>query len=238
MCRQSRRGGRSILNAPFYLGNPAGESAGGNAGGTANIDGTSLQTFAATAGAQPGFTTYTLPNPLTITAGDFVVGFQVPAAPGGSFPIAIDSDNPMSRSYQSGKGTAFTNVTNGNYMIRAAQVFTGCSPGATVQFTAASARVAENAGSIILTVARTGDTSGMTTVNYSTGGGTATPGQDYTPTSGQLTFAPSETSKTISVPIINDTLPALSPSLSLSEVERSRGVTSYFCDGIARLPSE
>jgi len=104
--------------------------AGINAGGTANIDNTSFQTFAATAGAQPGFTTLTLPNPVTIATGDFVVGFQIPVAPGGSFPIAIDSNNPVSRSYLSGNGTTFTNVTDGNYMIRAAQVFTGCSSGA------------------------------------------------------------------------------------------------------------
>jgi hypothetical protein len=102
--------------------------AGANAGGTANIDGTSFQTFAAIAGAQPGFTTYTLPNAITIMAGDFVIGFQVPTDPG--FAIAVDTNNPLSRSYRSSNGTTFTNVTDGNYMIRAAQVFTGCDAGA------------------------------------------------------------------------------------------------------------
>jgi hypothetical protein len=104
--------------------------AGPNSAGTTNIDGTSLQTFAATAGAQPGFTTYALPTPITITAGDFVVGFHVPAAPGGSFAIAVDTNTSANRSYTSGNGTSFTAFASpGNFMIRAAQVFTGCGSG-------------------------------------------------------------------------------------------------------------
>lgn len=43
------------------------------------------------------------------------------------------------------------------------------------------------------------------TVNYATANGTATAGEDYTNTSGTLTFAAGTTSKTISVPIIGDT---------------------------------
>ncbi len=101
--------------------------AGNNSGGTANIDGTSFQSFAATSGTS-GFTTYTLPNPLTITAGDFVVGYQVPIYPADSYPVAVDTGIPASRSYRSGNGTTFTNVT-GNYMIRAAQVLTSCDAG-------------------------------------------------------------------------------------------------------------
>ena len=113
----------------FPPGTPINIVAGANAGGATNINGTSFQTFAATAGAQPGFTTYNLPNSITITSGDFVVGFHVPSAPAGSFAIAVDTNNPLSRSYRSSNGTTFINVTDGNYMIRAAQVFTSCDAG-------------------------------------------------------------------------------------------------------------
>ena len=44
------------------------------------------------------------------------------------------------------------------------------------------------------------------TVNYATADGTATASEDYTAVSGTLTFAPGETSKTVSVPIIDDSV--------------------------------
>jgi Calx-beta domain len=43
------------------------------------------------------------------------------------------------------------------------------------------------------------------TVNYSTADGTTTAGTDYTTTSGQLTFAPGQTTKTVRVPVRGDT---------------------------------
>ena len=43
-------------------------------------------------------------------------------------------------------------------------------------------------------------------MNFATQDGTATAGSDYTATAGTLTFAANETSKTITVPITNDTV--------------------------------
>ena len=48
--------------------------------------------------------------------------------------------------------------------------------------------------------------SGTVTVNYATADGTAVAGEDYTATSGTLTFAPGETEKTVAVAIIDDTV--------------------------------
>ena len=44
------------------------------------------------------------------------------------------------------------------------------------------------------------------TVNYATSNSSAPSGSDYTATSGTLTFAPGETSKTVTVPILDDAL--------------------------------
>ena len=66
--------------------------------------------------------------------------------------------------------------------------------------------MAENAGSFQVTVTRTGGTAGTATVGYSTVDGTATAGQDYAATSGTLVFQPGETSKTITIPILEDNL--------------------------------
>ena len=65
--------------------------------------------------------------------------------------------------------------------------------------------VYENAGSATFTVTLSGASYQTVTVNYATSNGTATTGNnDYTATSGTLTFAPGETTKTITVPVINN----------------------------------
>ena len=51
----------------------------------------------------------------------------------------------------------------------------------------------------------TGTRTGSVTVDYATTAGTASQGSDYTHTSGALTFATNESSKTISVPTVEDT---------------------------------
>jgi predicted extracellular nuclease len=56
----------------------------------------------------------------------------------------------------------------------------------------------------VFTVTLSSPAAGAVTVDYATADGTATAGGDYTPTSGSLTFAPGETTKQISVPIVGD----------------------------------
>ncbi|WP_294771918.1 retention module-containing protein, partial [uncultured Rhodoferax sp.] len=66
--------------------------------------------------------------------------------------------------------------------------------------------VDEAAGTITFTVTKTGSTNLASTVSFTTVDGSATAGSDYTATSGTLTFAAGETSKTITVPITNDSV--------------------------------
>ena len=53
------------------------------------------------------------------------------------------------------------------------------------------------------------------TVDYATHDGTARAGSDYTDTSGALTFAPGDTEKTVSVPVIDDTVEDTPETLTL-----------------------
>ncbi len=61
------------------------------------------------------------------------------------------------------------------------------------------------AGQMQFTVTLSAANSGTVTLNYATQDGTAVAGQDYTTSSGTLTFAPGETSKVITIPIVGDT---------------------------------
>ena len=64
--------------------------------------------------------------------------------------------------------------------------------------------VAESAGSIDFEVSLDVEAGETVTVSYATSDVTATAGQDYTRTSGTLTFSASETTKTVSVPVLAD----------------------------------
>jgi hypothetical protein len=88
--------------------------------------------------------------------------------------------------------------------------------GGALGFSSATYTVAESAGSITITVNRVGGSNGTTKVDYTTSNGTATAPQDYTATSGQLTFGNGETTKTFVVPIINDTLNEASETVNLT----------------------
>ena len=71
----------------------------------------------------------------------------------------------------------------------------------------ANAEATEGANaSMSFTVTLSRAASARVTVDYATSDGTATEGADYTETSGTLAFAVGETSKTVSVPILPDTI--------------------------------
>ena len=73
-----------------------------------------------------------------------------------------------------------------------------------LQFAAGDYSVAENAGTVSLTVQRLGDLIATHTVDYATQDGSAAAGADYTAQSGTLTFAPGQTTQTVSILILND----------------------------------
>lgn len=73
-----------------------------------------------------------------------------------------------------------------------------------VFLTSASTRGAEEAGTINVSVTRTGGQEGSASVHYATGNGTATAGSDFTNTSGMLGFAAGELTKTFAIPITDD----------------------------------
>jgi hypothetical protein len=75
-----------------------------------------------------------------------------------------------------------------------------------VQFSAPTYQVNESGGSISITVQRTGDTRLPATVQFATSDGTAAAGEDYAATSGLLSFAAGQGSRTFTVTILPDAL--------------------------------
>jgi hypothetical protein len=79
----------------------------------------------------------------------------------------------------------------------------------TFAFTASSVNVGESAGSIALTVVRTGPLTTTAKVDYATADGTATslgPGRDFVAAAGTLTFAPHAMTQSITIKLPTDTV--------------------------------
>jgi hypothetical protein len=144
----------------------------------------------------------------TITQTDATGAYSFSNVPGGSnYQVAPSKPswifNPAS---QSGTDIGFNQTI----------YFTGTATGAnsTIQFTADATSASESVGNVSVTVSRAGDTSGPASVNYATSDAAAIPCStvngnassrcDYLTTLGTLTFASGETSKTISIPVIDD----------------------------------
>jgi len=78
------------------------------------------------------------------------------------------------------------------------------TPAGVLQFSAASYSVNEDAGSVTITVTRSGSTAGSASVQYATSNGNAVSPGDYNVISGTITFAAGETSRSFAVSITDD----------------------------------
>lgn len=92
----------------------------------------------------------------------------------------------------------------------------GASAG-TLNLSASSYAVAENGGSVTVTVQRSGGSAGAASVSYATANGTAIAGSDYTAKTGTLSWADGDSSaKTFSIPILDDTVAESTETLSVT----------------------
>ncbi|MFN8003064.1 MAG: M12 family metallo-peptidase [Acidobacteriota bacterium] len=111
----------NINSTSVPVGTPITILAGTNTDGDTNINGTTFQTLSATHISAGQYNSYTLTTPVTINAGDFVIGFSLSIPTGSTwFPESRDTDNPQGRSYRStNSGSTYSLATgNANYLIR------------------------------------------------------------------------------------------------------------------------
>ena len=84
--------------------------------------------------------------------------------------------------------------------------------------------VGESGPTATITVTRTGNTAYAVGASYATSNNTATEGQDYVATSGTLSFAPGQATRTFTIPIINDTAQDGNESVNLTLSNPTGGV--------------
>jgi len=92
---------------------------------------------------------------------------------------------------------------------------------------AGSYSVAEAAGSAEITIVRGGSAAGAVSVHFATADGTAKAGSDYTAVSADIPFAPGDRSKTIQIPIANDSISEGDETVVLTLSSPSAGVLGY-----------
>lgn len=98
------------------------------------------------------------------------------------------------------------------------------APG-TLQWSAANFAVTEGTANVTLTVNRVAGSSGTVTVNYATNDGSANAGADYTAASASLSFADGETTRTITVAILDDSAMEGVETLTVSLSNAGGGAT-------------
>jgi methionine-rich copper-binding protein CopC len=160
--------------------------------GTITLSGTSGLAFTVGDGTKDATMTFT-GNLTNINAALNGLIFEPTNGYDGPATIQITTDDQGN----TGSGGAMTDTDTINITV---------NKGGVLSFSSATYTVAENAGSITITVNRLGGSNGTTKVDYTTSNGTAIAGQDYTTASGQLTFNNGVTTQTFVVPITNDAL--------------------------------
>jgi hypothetical protein len=99
--------------------------------------------------------------------------------------------------------------------------------GGQIQFSVATYTVPEGTAAATITLVRSGGLAGPVTVDFATkaGVGTATALADYTPVSQTITFAAGVTTRTVMVPIVNDTLDRPNEAIVLQLTNPGGGAT-------------
>jgi hypothetical protein len=146
--------------------------------------------------AQAGSDYTTTSGTLNFAAGERTKAFTVPI----TNDTLAEANETVNISLSSPGGGA----TLGSPATQVLTIVDNDQPGQ-LQFGASNYTVSEGGGTATITVTRTGGSTGAVSVNYATSNGSATSGSDYTATSGTLSFADGQTSKSFTVPILQDT---------------------------------
>jgi hypothetical protein len=145
-------------------------------------------------------------------------GVFVASLPSEFSNVALGTVVTVTYTDQAGTGAQPFDITDDSAAV-------GFLPAGTLQFNPVAYTVAENDGSVVLTVERTDGTAGDVTVNYQTVSGTAIGVNDYVSDTAALTFLDGETSQTITVVLVNDTVAEAEESFTVLLSNAQGGAT-------------
>ena len=138
------------------------------------------------------------PSALTFTSGNWNVRQTVTVSAAQDDDAA--ADQPVTLSHTVTGTGEYASVTADSVTVTITETDTST-------LSVSAARAAEDAGHVVFELTISAASDQAVTVNYATSDGSATAGQDYTETSGALTFpANSVASQTVSVPVLDDTM--------------------------------
>jgi hypothetical protein len=220
----------SVLLYSTYLGGAGDDIANGIAvnqgdntftvvGSTTSVDFPAVQALQAPGGRMDAFVTKFTPSGASLLFSTYLGGTGDDVAQA----VALDNDGVA---YVTGSTNSPAFPTQLPIQTAAGLLdafVTQIADGGIVQFSATKFTVDETAGSAVITVQRTGDTSGQVTVDFTTSDGTATAGADYTAVSTTLTFVPGQVIQTVTVPILDDVIGDGDETVTLSLTNATGG---------------
>ena len=139
-----------------------------------------------------------------------------------SIPVGIIDDGAVNLGPVRGFTVSISGAIGATIGAPSSTVVTIAENDSSVSFSSATALVTEGVPAVTLTLNRTGSTAGSSSVTYTAADGTALVGSDFgvkddpTQPTGTVTFNPGETSKTFTVPIINDTTPEAAKTFTVN----------------------
>ena len=200
----------------FYTNSEAGPSASITVerSGPVNVPvGIRFETADGTATAGVDYKPVVITN-LTLASGAASRGVTIPLINDGSVEedetVLLQLSNPTGGALLGPRSTATLVITNNDF-------------GGTISLSATNYTVTEAGRFAAITLSRAGGLASNVTVRFTLEGGTATAGLDYTNVSGTVRFNANETTKTLQVPIINDTLDEPNETVFLSLSDPTEG---------------